>query len=501
MANEHVFLVTADGLRYDRLSQAGRPGETSPTLDALAADGAVCEQAIVTGTATRKSFPGILTSSYPLMYGGFAQLTEHRVPLSSVFRDAGYTTIGVNGNAQLHPRFGWDRGYDVFFDSESVTVNDPVGDFDQFETDEGAADGSDADGGERGGVGDRFDAAFENLKSTAYERLDQDGLLYSLLERAYRQVDERQPPHPRAPALVDRALEFVDHAPDDTPLFVWVHFMETHSPYVAPAEYRERYVPSDPSLGRIWGINDRLHSDPDSLTDADVELVSELYDASLRFMDDEIGRLFDGLRERGLWTDANVAFTSDHGEQFREHGDMTHCLEPYEEGAHVPLIWKLGTDELTDVSSVTSTLDIGPTLLSAAMDDPEIPEKFHGLSLDRALHGDDSDLPTGRRVFCQNTSNTDREIDMDLRITGCRTADWKFITSLDESLTTKLFHLPSDPGEQDNVAEAHPDEVEQFQAAVDEHYEQDAYTNYQIADAVSTGDVGDRLQALGYVEE
>ncbi|WP_157722497.1 sulfatase-like hydrolase/transferase [Halolamina sp.] len=110
MTDNHVFLITADGLRYDRLSSSGHDVETTPTLDALAAAGAACSRAMVTGTGTRKSFPDILTSSYPLMYGGYAQLTDQRVPTSSVFQSRGYATLGVNANAQLHTRFGWGKG-------------------------------------------------------------------------------------------------------------------------------------------------------------------------------------------------------------------------------------------------------------------------------------------------------------------------------------------------------------------------------------------------------
>lgn len=488
MSHEDVILITADGLRYDRLSHCGNDVETTPTLDALAAEGAACQQAIVTGTATRKSFPGILTSSYPLMYGGYAQMTKHRKPLSETFSDRGYTTLGVNANAQLHTRFGWDRGYDVYFDSDETVINNPVGDFDRGDSANDTAEESALSG------------IFDELRSTVYQTLDHDGLLYRTLESLYRRVDTRTPPYPRAPQLVAKALSFIDRAPDDKPIFLWVHFMETHSPYVPPQEYLDRFGPDSVSLADIWRVNDRLHAEPAALSDQEVDLISQLYNASLRYLDDEIGVLIEGLHERNLWHDANVMFTSDHGEQFREHGGMTHCLEPYEEGAHVPLLAKFGTTKLTDITKVVSTIDIGPTLLEASFDAPEIPTKFHGLSLYHEFQGDDV-IADDRVVFCQNTSNTSREIDLNLRITGCRSDEWKFITSRDESLSTKLFHLPSDPGEQENVAADHPDVVSEFTASIDAHYAQDAYTLYDIEGAVGTGQVSDRLEALGYVQE
>lgn len=485
MSHPNIFLVSADGLRYDRLSHSGNDAPTSPRLDELAANGALCQNAIATGTGTRTSFPGILTSSYPLMYGGYAQMTDHRVPISTVFQDRGYVTLGVNTNAQLHTRFGWDRGYDVYYDSEQVTVNTPVGDF--------------AHGGSDNDTGSFVDRKLETLKSEAYQRLDHEGVLYRVLESAYRSVGYRDPPHDWAEDAVNRLLSFVDRAPDDEPLFVWIHFMETHSPYFPPEKYREQFLETDVSEGRIWEINDTLHTEPETLTDAEVAIISNLYDASLRYLDDQIGRLFDGLAERGLWDDSLVAFTADHGEQFREHGEMTHCSEPWEEGVHVPLLVRAGDEDLVDVERVTSTIDIAPTLLDAAFDDPALPEKYHGLSLLPVLRGEE-ELPEDRKVFSQSAAKTGREIYLDYRMTGVRTDRWKFITSVNEAVETKLYDLDADPGEQENVAETNPDIVTEFQAKVDEHYEQDAYTLYDIAEAVDTGDVGDRLQALGYLD-
>lgn len=485
MRSDHAFLFTADGLRYDRLSRVGYDVETTPRLDELAAAGAACDQAIVTGTGTRKSFPGILTSSYPLMYGGYAQLTDHRMTLSTAFREEGYATLGANANAQLHARFGWDRGFDVYFDSDQTVINREIGDF--------------STNAHSGSVESPARQQFEALKSTIYERLDQDGIPYRLLESGYRAVEPREPPHPTADEMVDRTLSFLDKAPDDQPLFLWVHFMDTHSPYAPPENYREEVNAPDVSTSRLWTINDRLHTNPESLTDDEVEIISAMYDASLRYLDAELGRLVDSLKSRGLWTDSQVAFTSDHGEAFREHGGLTHCIEPYEEGAHVPLLFKLGQETLTDVTGVTSTIDIGPTLLDAAVDDPDIPDRFHGESLCPTLRGVAS-APEDRVVFIQNANKAERELDIDLRITGCRTAEWKFITSLDDRLDTKLFHLPSDPAEQKNVVGEEPEVVGRFKKIVTHHYDQPPYTDYGIEGAIDTGEVGDRLEALGYID-
>lgn len=487
MSQPNVFLITTDGLRYDRLSHSGNDQPTSPRLDELASEGAVCQNTIATGTGTRVSFPGILTSSYPLMYGGYAQMTDHRVPISTVFQDHGYTTIGVNTNAQLHTKFGWDRGYDVYYDSKQVTVNNPSWDTDH----------------ENVGGGDRKNSVlnrkFETLKTEVHEQFDNDSLIYKVLESSYRIVSDRELPHDSAEEAVDRLLSFVDRAPDDEPLFVWIHFMETHSPYNPPSRYREQFLDTDISEKHIWNINDRLHTDPESLTDAEVSIVSDLYNGSLRYLDDQIARMFDEFKERGLWDDSVVAFTADHGEQFREHGEMTHCSEPWEEGVHVPLLLRVEDENLTNIDTVTSTIDIAPTLLDAAVDNVEMPEKYHGISLFPALR-DKMDLPDDRAVFSQSAAKTGREIYLNRRLTGVRTDRWKLITSVNDHVKTKLYDLNNDPSEQENVADVNPDLVAEFQTRVDEHYQQDAYLKYDIKEAVDTGEVSDRLQALGYLD-
>lgn len=489
MARPHVFLITADGLRYDRLSCTGNDVEVTPRLDELATSGAACHNTIATGTGTRTSFPGILTSSYPLMYGGFAQMTRHRLPISELFQERGYVTLGVNTNAQLHTRFGWDRGYDVYYDSEGTTINDPVGKFSCTEASDERRDNQSF-----------IEANLDQLKSEVYEHLDHDGILFRTLETAYRQVEERTPPHDRAGETVDRTLSFINRAPDDEPLFVWIHFMETHSPYFPPADYRTEYLDEGISDGRIWQLNDRLHTDSDSLTEEEVAIISQLYNGSLRYLDDQIGRLFDGLQDRGLWADSVVAFSADHGEQFREHGKLTHCAKPYEEGVHVPLLFRIPDEDLDDIDGVTSTIDIAPTLLDIAFADPRPPEKHHGQSLVPVLEGE-AEIDNDRAVFSQDASEEGRETNLNHRITGCRTTDWKYITSVQDDFESLLFYLSSDPGEEKNVIDEYPDIRDTFADRVDRHYQQSAYTDYDIADAVDTGHVSERLEALGYLDE
>ena len=62
------------------------------------------------------------------------------------------------------------------------------------------------------------------------------------------------------------------------------------------------------------------------------------YDGSIRGMDAELGRLVESLRELGLEDDTLVVFTSDHGEEFLEHGRPIHGQSVYAELTDVPLV-------------------------------------------------------------------------------------------------------------------------------------------------------------------
>jgi hypothetical protein len=117
-----------------------------------------------------------------------------------------------------------------------------------------------------------------------------------------------------------------------------------------------------------------------------------------------------------------------------------------------------------------------------------------------ALRGKET-LPADRHVFSESASGTGRNIDLSNRVTGCTTTEWKYITSRQASVEPKLFHLTTDPDEQDNVIDEYPDIRREFEQAIEEHRQQPAYTDYDISGAVNTDGVTDQLEALGYLQE
>ncbi len=151
-----------------------------------------------------------------------------------------------------------------------------------------------------------------------------------------------------ADVVTAEALEWLDHG--RAPFFAWLHFYDAHAPYQPPEPYRCAY-PGRP------------------------------YDASVAFMDAQVGRLIDWLRRRALLDRTVVVVVADHGESLGEHGEFTHARRLYESVLHVPFILRAPLAGLAGlrVRPVVRTVDMLPTVLALLHAPP--PAGIDGVSL------------------------------------------------------------------------------------------------------------------------
>jgi len=172
---------------------------------------------------------------------------------------------------------------------------------------------------------------------------------------------------PRAGTLIDRALEWVSErqsAGDERPGFLYLQFLEPHSPYEPPEPHRRRAAP-DASPQEIRRANADLTSFHFSaIDDRKVALLRALYDGEVAFFDAALKDLFARLEPTGFLDGAIVVVTSDHGEEFREHGSLLHGLSLFEPAVRVPLlILGEGIEGGQRVAQPTSILDVSATVL------------------------------------------------------------------------------------------------------------------------------------------
>jgi arylsulfatase A-like enzyme len=169
---------------------------------------------------------------------------------------------------------------------------------------------------------------------------------YDVVERVFAPPAEAKgaQDHYRCPAfypLVQRWLEA--YQKPGSKLFFWLHYIEPHAPYTTPPPFNTRFTPNDPKASFGMGA----------------------YDNNISFVDHELGRLFQLLKERGLYEAATIVLTADHGEAWGEHGTLFHNTGVHDEEARVPLLIKFPQGaplEKRRVAAPVSLLDLLPTI-------------------------------------------------------------------------------------------------------------------------------------------
>ena len=291
----------------------------------------------------------------------------------------------------------------------------------------------------------------------------------------------------------DAALSWLDER-GKRPFFLMVHYFDPHAVYAPPPEFRERFAaPQDRnSESFVFGTREHMMMLRAGKLELEPQLIGrahQLYQGEIAYVDAEVGRLVDALGERGLDADTVVVLTSDHGEEFLDHGGFEHGHVLYEELTHVPLIFTL--PELVSagrvVEATTGLVDVAPTLCELA--GIEAPSAFVGRSLVDVLRGG---AARDRPLLAHGNF-------WGPPLTSWRSGDWKLIRTPLETgaVRFELFDLASDPTEQRDLAGERPEVVE----ALTEELE--LLTSHLRAlsegrEIELSADALKRLEALGY---
>ena len=415
-----VFLFVVDTLRADRLGCYGYPRPTSPNLDRLAAEGALFLDANAQCSWTKPSMVSLFQGRYVTQYRDV--FDEDAPTLAEVLQAAGYRTLGVVGNVLLAERTGFGRGFD-HYDARRNPARD-----------------------RRPGEPDRpVDVLVRDL-------------------------------WPEIGALAAAG----DERP---PLFVYVHAMDPHHPYLEHPEL-DGELPLDgaPPLAE-WQRARFAELGPEPAEDdpdwraawREMQLLRGLYDREVRFTDAGIGRMLERLRAAGLLEHALVAVVADHGEVLfdqatlkpesdlarlapdeffhREHGSFL-----YQSLIGTPFLLRgAGVPRGVRVAEPVENVDLFPTLLELL--DLPAPPGLHGRSLVGALHGRAPAREAVHAFVMQNVSV--REVASGLKLT--------LPTPVGETLGARptLFDLGADPGETRDLAAERPGDVERLRARIE----------------------------------
>jgi len=291
-----VVLISIDTLRRDHVSAYGYPKPTTPRLDALAASGLLCEDAVSTSSWTLPAHLSMLTSADPGAHGGTNRdvgFNGKVKTLASIFQEAGYATQAVTSHLYVSQVYGVHTGFDHLEFNQKVRANN----------------------------------------------------------------------------IVDRGIDLVDRF-GDRPFFVFLHFYDPHWHY-DPHDSTKRYFETSYTGTLSGNLKEFTELDPAKVSPQDMAHLLALYDGEIRYTDDELGRFFDHMKARGLDKSSLILVTSDHGEEFGEHGSWEHQKTLYEELIRIPMIVNGPGITARREPAPVSLLDVAPTLVAWARLSPK----------------------------------------------------------------------------------------------------------------------------------
>jgi len=408
----NLLLISLDTLRRDVMASYGGD-ETrfevpiTPALDALAERGVVLGDLYTTCPRTTQSMASLMTGLHPAEHGAvglFHELPDDVTTLAEILADRGYTTDAVVTNIFLRNGRGFEQGFsnydDVLFHRQREFAEDVVG------------------------------------------RVD----LLTLEE-------------------------------PEEPFFLWVHFLDPHWPYTPPAELRVAFH---------RGYNGRFRTDADldsvgvsrgsfifenDLDEEDEKHLRRRYLAEVRYLDGHVKRMVELLRNRGYLDNTLILVVSDHGESLGEHDyHFAHGEKLYQPTVHIPgfFTWPNGPLPAGRFEGVTSIVDLLPTTLDLMGVD--IPEGLDGVNLAPAFRGEVEEAPRSV-AYVESDYQLIHAENPEFHREGPAgkwravvVSQWKLIRipGPDGTERFELYDVETDPNELQDLADSHPEVVEQI---------------------------------------
>jgi arylsulfatase A-like enzyme len=316
----NLLIIDIDTLRADHTSPYGYIRNTTPYLNQIAGQGALFEMAISASSWTLPSHASIVTGVYPHEHGAEIKALDNRlVTIPELIRSRGYLTGAFSANSAFFTRqMGFGRGFSKFSD----VSNQPL--------------------------------EWANrtiLGKSLVNWLQTIGLPLASKKRNAIEINES-------------FLAWVDENPKK-PFFAILNYMDVHSPYLPPSSYQKIFSSSMPpdNIRKEW-----VHNYITMHSKYGAQAWIDAYDASIRYLDDQIKALFYELEKRKIISNTLVIITSDHGEAFGEHEVVEHGNSLYLETIHVPLIfyWPDNITRSLRINQPVSLTSLAPTLLEYA---------------------------------------------------------------------------------------------------------------------------------------
>lgn len=375
----NVLLISVDTLRTDRMSAYGYARNTSPHIDRLLAEGVRFTEARTVEPLTAPALATMLISMPPHEHGSSRNGLPVRPDLPSlprVLRRQGFRAAAFVGSWTLRENL-WQ-------------------------------------------MNDHFDD---------YQAVLTDSRWLGLWTREAKAEDLNE----RALAWLGEHLE----GGAERPFFLWVHYVEPHSPYVLQEDFLEQ-----------------IGAPPDG----DVQSKSNRYDSEIAYVDDQIGTLLAAVSEKVSQERLLTILVSDHGESLGEHDYWGHGRNLFEPTLRIPLGITWPDRIIPGVVEAPAMIgDLAPTIVGLL--GFEVPEFFQGFDWTEVLAGD-APPPNDRVTHYETHKGAVKPMEERARV---RQQGLLEVARLEGSRkevyrlkgeNRSVFDVVSDPGELENLVEA-----------------------------------------------
>lgn len=435
---QNVILIVIDALRARNLGCYGYSKNTSLNIDKLADEGILFKNAFSTTNATDSSITSLFSGKYPLSHGintHAEQVTKDIVHkfeksgikfLQEILKKRGYKTVSIDYLNRWYKR-GFDKCLPNTTESISILENILM----KF-----------------------FDNSPLKIKLSMIKfqnKIFKNGIV-------------------KGEKFTDIAVRnIIDFAKIKEPFFLFIHYWDVHLPYDPPKNFLKFFSEQEYNqklelkkiinkINGIWGSRLKIFTENLKTTN---EMLAR-YDACIKYVDQQIGKIIDTLKQYHIFDDTIIIITSDHGESLVEHGIYFDHHGLYDESIHVPLIIKLPKKMFSNrIDAFVQHIDIVPTIL----DTINIPFKdnFDGVSLLPMIN---NGVDIRDFIFAEESYTQKKKC--------IRTKEYKYISSetkmdaicrycgITHGGNEELYNLINDPKETKNILSEKPEIVKEL---------------------------------------
>ena len=262
----------------------------------------------------------------------------------------------------------------------------------------------------------------------------------TIIMNGFQEIVHQEPKTWDAAEMTDKSIELLKRLQEKGKFFAWIHYLDPHTPYVHHPKY-------DYGLGDL-----------------------NIYDSEIAYTDAHIARLLEFLENSGLMKNTLIAFTSDHGEGFLEHGEVEHGALPYIEQSFVPL-WVYNPEtSSTKISKPISHIDLAPTMLEFLQ--IPLPNGYEGQNISKIALDNTLAHPY---VITETPRNIPEGT---FFAWGLTEGNWRIIYD-SVGNNWQLYNLANDPLEQKNLVDLELEKFHDLRTKLAEYlYKQSKRKNY-----------------------